>query len=161
MVTVTTVTIPPIVVTPRTVTIPPDVLATTAKWMVDFREYWHDELPTQIHVRSGYGEGGTPAWHPDFERWLGIDYYGKRSDQRWSENSEPRIRTTRAFRKLRKKAVREYEVCYRIIILGEPVSDCAEWLTQRAIRGGHPERYGLLETMLLLVAGVDKARGWW
>lgn len=142
------------------VTIPDDVLHTTAQWMVDFREYWHDELPTQIHT-SSFDAGGTPAWHPDFVRWLGVDYYGKRSDQRWKDNPEPRVRTTRAFRKLRKKAVREFEVCYRIIILGSTIEETAEWLTARAIRNQKPDRYGTLETMLLLVSGVEKMRGWW
>ena len=143
-----------------TVTIPETVLRETAQWMVDFRDYWHDELPQQLHT-GGYGEGGTPAWHPDFTRWLGVDYYGKRSDQRWRDNPEPRVRTTRAFRKLRKKAVREYEVCYRIIILGEPIEETCEWLNARAIRNGKTDRYGLLETMLLLVSGVEKMRSWW
>ena len=144
-----------------TVTIPEAVLRETARWMVDFRDYWQDELPQQIHVRNEYGEGGTPAWHPDFERWLGVDYYGKRSDQRWRVNPEPRIRTTRAFRKLRKKAVREYEVCYRIIILGEPIEETCEWLNVRAVRNQKTDRYGMLETMLLLVAGVQKMISWW
>lgn len=143
-----------------TVTIPDVVLAETARWMVDLRDYWHDELPTQLHT-GGYGEGGTPAWHPDFTRWLGVDYYGKGSDRRWGENPEPRVRTTRAFRKLRKKAVREYEVCYRIIILGEPIEETCQWLNERSIRNQKPDRYGMLETMLLLVGGVEKIRGWW
>lgn len=143
-----------------TVTIPESVLRETARWMVDFRDYWHDELPTQLHVHD-YDGGGTPEWHPDFRRWLGIDYYGKGSDDGWRDNPEPRVRTTRAFRKLRRKAVREYEVCYRIIILGEPVAETAEWLTARAIKNNKPERYGVLEAMLLLISGVDKMRSWW
>lgn len=142
------------------VTIPTDILETTAKWMVDFRDYWHDELPTQIHSGS-YGEGGTPEWHPDFNRWLGIDYNGRRSDERWQKNPEERVRTTRAFRKLRKKAVREYEVCYRIIILGEPIEGTCTWLNERAIRNQKEDRYGTLETMLLLISGVQKMVSWW
>jgi hypothetical protein len=145
---------------PHTVTIPQSVLETTAKWMVDFRDYWHDEVPTKIHT-AAFDSGGTPAWHSDFERWLGIDWYGKRSDDRWERNPEPRIRTTRAFRKLRKKAVREYEVCYRIIILGEPISETAKWLNDRAIRNGKTDRYGILETMLILISGVGKMISWW
>ena len=142
------------------VTIPESVLRDTAQRMVDYRDYWHDEMPTQIHA-AGFDDGGVPAWHPDFARWLGVDWYSDRSDQRWKDNPEPRIRTTRAFRKLRKKAVREYEVCYRIIILGEPIEETAEWLTSRAIRNAKPERYGVGETLLLLVSGVQKINGWW
>jgi len=147
-------------VTATTVTIPADVLASTAKWMVDFREYWHDEVPIQIHTGS-FGEGGTPQWHPDFQRWLGVDYYGRRSDERWVKNPEVRVRTTRAFRKLRKKAIREYEVCYRIIVLGEPIEETRAWLNERAIRNAKADRYGTLETMLLLVSGVEKLVAWW
>ena len=134
--------------------------------MVDFRDYWHDELPTQIHS-GDIGEDGAPAWHPDFARWLGVDYRGKRSDERWRDNPEPRVRTTRAFRKLRRKAVREFEVCYRIIILGDPIEGTRAWLNDRAERNAIPlpsgkaEHYSLNDTMLLLVSGVGKMIAWW
>lgn len=148
------------------VTIPETVLHDTARWMVDLRDYWHDELPMQLHT-GALDEGGGPQWHPDFARWLGVDYYGRRSDQKWADNPEPRIRTTRAFRKLRKKAVREYEVCYRIIVLGEPIADTREWLNNRAARNsiplpiGRQSHYTMNETLLLLVSGVEKIRSWW
>jgi len=45
----------------------------TARWMVDFRDYWHDELPHRSTAALSRG-GGAPEWHPDFARWLGIDY---------------------------------------------------------------------------------------
>jgi hypothetical protein len=134
--------------------------------MVDLRDYWHDEIPTQIHSDE-IGNDGAPAWHPDFARWLGVDYFDRRSDERWAKNPEPRIRTTRAFRKLRRKAVREFEVCYRIIILGEPIEDTRTWLNERAARNsipllpGRDTHYTLTETMLLLVSGVQKVAGWW
>ena len=67
-----------------TVAIPESVLRETAKWMVDFREYWHDELPQQIHSAE-LGEDGTPQWHPEFARWLGVDYRDGRSDRKWIE----------------------------------------------------------------------------
>jgi hypothetical protein len=146
--------------------IPQDVLHETARWMVDFRDYWHDELPTQIHS-GALGEGGAPEWHPDFARWLGVDYNGKGSDERWRANPEPRVRTTRAFRKLRKKAIREFEVCYRIIVLGEPIENTRMWLNDRAQRNAIPlpfnrqTHYTMTETMLLLVSGVTKMVGWW
>lgn len=142
------------------IAIPDEVLAFTAKWMVDFRDYWHDEMPIKIH-NGALGEGGSPEWHPDFSRWLSIDYRGKRCDQRWADNPEPRVRTTRAFRKLRKKSVREFEVCYRIIVLGEQIKDTTAWLNERAIRNDKDDRYGTLETMLLLIGGVDKLAAYW
>ena len=148
------------------VLIPEAVLVETARWMVDFRDYWHDELPTQIHS-GALGAGGTPEWHPDFRRWLGVDYHGPRSDRKWAENPEPRVRTTRAFRKLRKKAVREFEVCYRIIILGEPIEGTCKWLNERAQRNdiplpeGSAVHYTMNDTLLLLVSGVGKLIQWW
>lgn len=148
------------------IAIPESVLAETAHWMRDFRDYWHDELPIQIHS-GATSEGGTPEWHPDFARWLTIDYYGKGSDKRWAENSEPRVRTTRAFRKLRKKAIREFEVCYRIVILGEPIAHCREWLNERAARNNIPlpseqtSHYSMNDTLLLLVSGMGKLINWW
>lgn len=134
--------------------------------MVDFRDYWLDEVPERIHS-GAVGPGGTPEWHPDFARWLGVDYYGPKSDSRWADNPEPRVRTTRAFRKLRKKAVREFEVCYRIVVLGEPIRETCQWLNERAIRNriplpsGHDVHYTLHETTLLLVSGITKMVGWW
>lgn len=142
------------------VSIPDTVLAFTAKWMIDFRHYWHDETPQRIHSRD-IAADGSPEWHPDFTRWVSIDYRGRRSDDRWSDNPEPRIRTTRAFRKLRKKAVREFEVCYRIIVLGEHMTETTKWLNERAERNGKDDRYGMQETMLLLISGVGKMTSWW
>jgi len=148
------------------IVIPEPVLAETARWMVDFRDYWYDEVPIRIHSGE-LDEGGTPKWHPDFARWMNVDYTSKRSDQRWADNPEPRVRTTRAFRKLRKKAVREFEVCYRIIVLGEPIRNTRVWLNVRAERNliplpeGSGEHYSLNDTLLLLVSGVEKMTGWW
>jgi hypothetical protein len=153
------------------IAIPETVLRSTAQWMVDLRDYWHLEVPTRIHT-SGLDSGGAPEWHPDFARWLGTDYRGGRSDQRWADNPEPRIRTTRAFRKLRKKAVREYEVCYRIVVLGEQIERTCDWLNERAFRNDIPlpdgkmwrgarAHYDLNDTLLLLVSGVGKVASWW
>lgn len=154
------------------VAIPQEVLAKTAEWMVNFRDYWHDELPLQLH--SGVSEGGTPDWHPDFSRWLGVDFDrdGSKKDRGWRENPEPRVRTTRAFRKLRKKAVREFEVCYRIVVLGERIENTCDWLNERAARNripfpdpprrwrGFDANYDLNDTLLLLVSGMGKLIQW-
>jgi hypothetical protein len=146
--------------------IPDAVLAETARWVVDFRDYWRDEIPTRIHGRE-IGQGGTPEWHPDFARWLGVDYHGPRSDARWADHPEPRVRTTRAFRKLRKKAIREFEVCYRVVVLGERIEDTCQWLNERATRNaiplpeGRDNHYTLHDATLLLVSGIAKTLSWW
>jgi len=133
--------------------------------MVDFREYWHSEIPVKVHS-GDLGIGGSPEWHPDFARWLGIDYYSERSDKNWDRNPEPRIRTTRAFRKLRKKAIREFELCYRVIILGDPIPDSMAWLNARAQRNNIPlpegkdVHYDITDTLMLLISGVEKLKAW-
>jgi hypothetical protein len=144
----------------QTSAIPESVLAFTATWVTNFRDYWYDEIPLRLHNRD-VAEDGSPQIHPDFARWLSVDYQGQRSDDRWSGNPEPRVRTTRAFRKLRKKAVREFEVCYRIIVLGDPIANTAVWLTDRAVRNGKEDRYGIHETLVLLASGVEKMVKWW
>lgn len=139
------------------VTIPQDVLLETFKTMRELASYWNDEIPLRIHSR-GVSEGGTPEWHHDFATWLSRgDQF---NDRRWAEHPEPRVKTTRAFRKLRSRSPREYEVVYRTAILGIPFTETVEWLNERAIRGGHADRYDLDAALMLLVCGVDKIATW-
>jgi hypothetical protein len=63
-------------------------------------------------------------------------------------------------RNLRKVAPREYDVMRRAFT-GESVEQISEWLNERAIRGGHPERYSLKDTVVLLASGADKLAVWW
>lgn len=140
------------------VTIPHDVLRETFKTMNELASYWKDEVPTRIHSRE-VSEGGTPEWHRDFEKWVtgkGDEF----NDQRWAANPEPRVKTTRAFRKLRRRSPREYEVVYRTAILGIPFSETVAWLNERAIRGGHADRYDEDAALMLLICGVDKIATW-
>jgi hypothetical protein len=140
-----------------TVTIPEAVLADTFKTMWELASYWHDELPMRLHSRE-VSDGGTPEWHHDFARWIGrADQF---NDQRWAQNPEPRVKTTRAFRKLRTRSPREYEVVYRTAILRIPFDETVEWLNARAIRGGHPDRYDTDAALMLLICGVDKIATW-
>lgn len=140
-----------------TVTIPENVLRATFRDMWELASYWNDELPLRIHSRA-VGEGGTPEWHPDFDRWMRKpDNF---NDRRWAEHPEPRVKTTRAFRKLRTRSPREYEVVYRTAILGIPFYETIIWLNDRAIRGGHPDRYDADAALMLLICGVDKIATW-
>jgi hypothetical protein len=139
--------------------IPRDVLQSTLADLRLFASYWNEEIPLRIHARD-VSEGGTPEWHPDFAKWLGIDYYGKKSDQRWREHPEPRVKTTRAFRKLRKASPREFEVVYRTAILGIPFAETVRWLNERAERNQKPDRYTEEDALMLLVCGTDKIASW-
>jgi hypothetical protein len=130
--------------------IPEAVLAKTARDLERFSNEWREELPNRIHGR-GLDEGGAPAWHQDFERWLCRDGVALHGD-RW--------RTTQAFRQLRRIAPREFEVLYRVVALGESVSQVATWLNERAISGGHPERYSFKDSLVILISAVDKLDAW-
>jgi hypothetical protein len=122
------------------------------KWVRILTTYWKEEVPTRIHMRQ-YDEGGAPEWNPEFARW--IEY-----DRVRQKNPEIRLRTTRAFRKLRKKNVREFEVLYRTVVLGHSVTDTAEWLTQRAIKNDKPERYTPGGVQVLLYSAAHKVMSW-
>lgn len=121
-----------------------------------FFSVWQEELPTRIHQRA-FDDGGAPQWHPDFALWMSR---GEVPDKVWREQPETRVRATRAFRKLRYQSPREYEILYRTAILRIPLSETMEWLNDRAIRNGHPERYGESDVLLYLVVATDKVVSW-
>lgn len=139
------------------VNIPLTTLHQTAYWVQRFAEEWRTEAPLRIHSRET-DAGGAPEWHHSFEHWLGVNAVDNDGRPINPRNPDGRVRTTRAFRKLRKVAVREYEVCYRAVVLNQTPVQIATWLTERAIRNGKPERYGPDEATVLLVSGIDKAR---
>jgi hypothetical protein len=141
-----------------TVSIPSEVLTETFKTMRELAGYWNEEVPLRIHSRDTDG-GGAPQWHQDFARWLD-GASNQTNDRRWAEHREPRVKATRAFRKLRKFAPREYEVVYRTAILGIPFPETIDWLNMRAIRNNKPERYDTDAALMLLIGGVDKAAHW-
>lgn len=138
--------------------IPPDVLNETFKTMTELAGYWNQELPLRIHSRD-LDDGGTPQWHQDFARWLS-GAVNQTDDRRWHQHPEPRVKATRAFRKLRKFSPREYEVVYRTAILSIPFPETVAWLNERAIRNNKPERYDTEGALLLLIGGVDKVAHW-
>jgi hypothetical protein len=65
-------------------------------------------------------------------------------------------------RRLRRVAIREYEVMYRVLVLHEPITATTRWLNQRAIGNsiplptGRDVHYRDKDTVVLLVAGC----GW-
>lgn len=122
-----------------------------------YRTHWMGEVPLRIHSRDT-GNDGAPAWHKDFSRYL---FASEMDDNRWRDHSDHRIRTTRAFRRLRKHNPREYEVLYRVCVLGNPILDTMLWLNQRAIAGNHPERYSENDVIWYLVVATDKVNSWW
>ena len=165
-------------------------LKDTAKWLAYFRHDWDMEVPLKLHaygVDDGHGLGGPPL-SPEFERYLGpICFCGRkpvcapgcrtgRGGQhlptcdrgcpsefvvKKTRNHDARLRTTRAFRKLRKVAPREFDALYLMCALGSSFEATRDALNQRAIRLDKPERYSPADLTLLIVSGVDKVRHYW
>lgn len=126
------------------------------EWLNEILWYWTAEVPIRIHSRD-VALDGDPQWHADFARWM---FAPISNDQYWRERYEPRVRMTRAMRKLREKYPREYEVLYRTAILQIPIATTTEWLNARAIRNDKPERYTANDTRLILIVAADKVAGW-
>lgn len=131
-------------------------MRTTAVNAEQLRSKWVAELPIRIHS-SEIGDDGAPRWHPEFERWL------TRSQRPPALGSDPSMRATRVFRQLRKTSKREYEVVYRLLILGDTVEGTCTWLNQRAAANSIPlppgrrQHYTPRDVLGLFIAGVDFA----
>jgi len=133
------------------------------RWLRDLAYAWREETPLRIHSRE-YDWGGAPEWHPEFARWierLDVERPGRERVERYGENSHARLRATRAFRKLRRKHPREFDVLYAVCILGMPLERVARSMTERAILHGKPERYTRRDIQVLTIAGLDKVMKWW
>lgn len=134
-------------------------------WVVEWRKMWQQETPSRIHSRE-VDQGGAPDWHPEFRRWIdrgaeegGLNQSGRRLHA--PRNPDQRLRTTRAFRKLRNKNPREFEVLYRTVVKQHSIQETTNWLNDRAIRLDKPERYRDMDVQILLWSAVDKALRWW
>jgi hypothetical protein len=136
---------------------PDEVMRDTAQWVEWFSASWRKETPPhpmKIHS-AALAEDGTHEWHPDFAKWLTDD--------------ERKARTRKVMRRLRRTSVREYEVCYRVCVLGERLDQTAEWLSERASRNDIPlppyrpegPHYTRKDAMALLIAGLAFAKQYW
>jgi len=134
-----------------------DTMYELAQWVTWFSSEWRKEdaqTPTKVHS-SQIAEDGSREWHPDFAKYMS-------DDQR-------KVRTRKVFRKLRRTNVRAYEVCYRVLVLGEPLDETTEWLNVRALRNEIPfpaqrpagPHYVRKDTLALLLSGVTFARQYW
>jgi len=134
----------------------------TAHWAAYLAADWKQEVPDRIHS-SQIGADGCPRWHPDFEKWLTNDRLYRR------KNDDQRLRTTRVMRRLRRVAVREYEILYRILVLGERLEETTRWLNERAAKNRIPPpphrpngpHYTQKDTLALIVAGIAFCKEYW
>lgn len=130
-----------------------------AQWAVWLATDWRGEYPLQLHTKA-LAHDGSHEWHPDFAHWLVTGRRARKGDSK---------RTTRVMRQLRKHAVREYEVLYRILVLGEKVADTAKWLNERAAKNDIPfpdhrpdgPHYTEKDAYALFIAGIDYAKEHW
>lgn len=144
---------------------PDEVLKATGYWLAKFATDYRGESPQKIHDGS-LADDGSPQWHPDFAKWLTAN---RVIDTPRPEHptEQQRLRTTRALRKLRSTAVREFEVLYRVMVLGDSVEDTTKWLNDRAERNsiplpaGRSVHYVRKDTIALIVSGIDKMRNWY
>ena len=151
--------------TAQTFQVPADTLHVMNYWINQWSIMWKGEVPNRIHSRD-IDQGGAPDWLPEFSRWLdrgseedGRDDRGRLLHTR--RNPDLRLRTTRAFRKLRTKNPREFEVLYRAVVKRHSLAETTDWLNERAERNGKMDRYTELEAQILLWSAVDKCLKWW
>lgn len=119
-----------------------------------FQREWQGETPIRLHRRMPAADG-TPDFTSEFIDWLNRE---RLSDDALATDSK--LRFTRAMRTLRKIAPREYDVMHRVLA-GHTTEAIRDWLNDRAVRGGHPERYSLKDTVVLIVSGADKLAAWY
>jgi hypothetical protein len=139
-------------------------------------------------VDDGHGLGGPPL-NPEFESWLGpICFCGRKgkcapgcratepsehlkdcergcpsnrvSHKKRGYRTESRLRTTKALRKLRKLAPREFDAVYLMTAHKASFWTVLKSFNERAERLGKP-MYRPEDIMLLIVSGVDKLDEWW
>jgi hypothetical protein len=131
-------------------------IAHVSREIATFAAKWQEETPPRIHQRT-LGEDGTPLWDGEFFSWMTRGSWFRHYDE---APSSDRLRLTRAMRNLRRIAPREYDVLRRAFT-GETAQQICDWLNERAIRGGHPERYSLKDTVVLMASGLDKVSHWY
>ena len=139
-----------------------DVLVGLNTWLGFFRSLWWDETPMKIHQRD-FDSGGFPEWHPEFAKWLFHEPPVREFYDGGYRHEDARLRTTRAFRKLRRKAPREFDVLYLLVAKRPPLGlvQIAEALNERAERLGKEDRYQTEDVMVLAISGLDKTLKWW
>jgi hypothetical protein len=153
-----------------------DVLRYTGEWALRLGSDWKMEVPMRIHGRDSDGrwtaDDGTPAFSAEFERWLERSRTDSEvRDSRGPYQNHPRrIRATRAMRKLRNAAPREWLVLWDLSVLN-PVSAIDELptafrliarrLNERAERKGYPERYTPESVEILAYSGISKLAERW
>lgn len=147
-----------------------------------FAHEWYSEAPTKLHTSSrSFGDDGAPELTTAFRSYLDESLVAKRREERPRGPHDlysPRRKVTSAFRTLRARAPREYDVmaCMvvvdRVGLFADPHGDAlerqfndalaatAQRLNRRAERTGHPERYTPDDVLALVISAVHKLDLW-
>jgi hypothetical protein len=157
---------------PANLGFPSATLRSMSFWLRQLRDDWRGETPTRIHEGghdSAWGLGSAPPFAPEF-----INYIGRleckvpgcsecrKSRMRFpARNPESRQRTTRAFRRLRTFAPREYDALQLVCRQGLTIDQAAARLTDQGHEKGRVETYTSQGVALLVVSGLDKIMGWY
>lgn len=151
--------------------IPVKDLHRAAFWLRGLSQDWRGDVPLKLHESRGRRTPeGTLPFSSDFVAYVGFIECGKpgciecrkeRQREREWRNPEPRLRATRAFRKLRKVAPREFDVLYLYCVQRQTVSAITIALNERAARLDKEDRYSNVSVILLLLSGIDKVLHWY
>ena len=152
--------------------IPKTELHRAAFWLQSLGEDWRGDIPMRVHEKSTTTEG-TLSFSPEFVGYIGYleckmpdcpECRKQRAQQKNAEgwrNPEARRRATRAFRKLRRVAPREFDALYLYCINRMTITEIARALNQRAMRIKKEDRYDSVAVFLLLFSGIDKVVKFW
>ena len=144
--------------------LPEDMVESTAVWLKTLIETWHEETPIKLHAAEN-SDGGAPDFHHDFLSFIERDCKKPGCFNlhctHGQDREDPRKRTHKALRKLRRVAPREFDALYLIVAHQHTVRDVALQMTDRAIRLNKPERYTEAGVLVLIASGIDKVQQWW
>ena len=137
------------------ITFPAEALRETLHWGRFFSDEWRRDEPPRMHT-NGLSDDGTPQWTSAFAGWISN-----------APGSEGRHRTTTVMRRLRAAAPREFEVLWRVMLLGESIEDTTDWLNERAqqhdipLPAGRDVHYRRKDTVALIMAGISYAKAYY
>ena len=142
-------------------------------WLNEYKADWKGEVPYRLHEQGHYGLGSAPPFSDAFVGYIGHiecadpacgecrkEKQRQRNRQHFRRD-DARYRTSRAFRKLRSIAPREFDALYMYCMHDQGPSDIARAMNAEMARKDRPERYTSEAIVLLLFSGVDKVMGWW
>ena len=143
----------------------PSILEHTARLIREFQLDWQREVPGQIHG-NGFDTSGIPEWHPDF-----IAYIERTCKKRGCYDlncrhgmkvlhPDARVRVSRAFRRLRRDAPREFDALYLVTRYNLTLDEVAGRLNERAVRLAAEQRYSREGILVLVVSAAHKIEQW-